>query len=354
LANYVPYEKCSVTDQLDNNPENNWLSCELDENPNTSRDSSHWIMYDLGERYELHQSHVWNYNVLNETDKGFQSVVIDYSDDGITWNEYGQYTWPEAPGDSAYSGFTGPDFQGTYARYVLITTLDNSPACKGIGKVAFSAVLCPLVGTVCDDNDINTIDDVYDENCICKGQSVFENECDEVLLTLGDSTIYTDVYSAETYVSSISNVAAENVVSLIGGQAVTLNPGFETGTNATFLALIDTCDTESSGILGDIPRSELIKMLQDQAKIDESIPLQVLTEKGSEHVIIKFSIQEKGNVKLTINDVNGTPVFSILDNDLRNKGLFIKNINTRRFQKGTYIVELQTEEGLFKEVLNVL
>ena len=354
LANYVPYEKCNVTNQIGNNPETSGLSCSIDENPNDTRDSSHWIVYDLGERYELHQTHVWNYNVENETDRGFQSVVIDYSLDGVTWNEFGQYTWPEAPGDNTYSGFSGPDFQGTFARYILITTLDNSPACKGIGKVSFAAVLCPLTGTACDDNDSETVNDIYDDNCECKGKNLFENECDEVLLALGDSTIYSDVFSAETYVSSISNVAPENTVSMIAGSAVTLNPGFETGTDAIFLASIDTCETQTGGLSEIMPRSKIVEMLKKQAEIDKTIPLQVLQNKNSEDVKIKFFLKEAGDIKLIIKDQNDQIVFTILDNKLRNKGLFQKNINTRKFNQGSYIVELTTQEGIHKQALHVL
>ncbi len=351
LANYIPYEKCSVTDQLDNNEDSNWLSCMKDENPNPNRDSSHWVMYDLGERYELHQSHVWNYNVANETARGFESVVIDYSDDGVVWNEFGQYNWPLAPGDSGYSGFSGPDFQATYARYILITTLDNSPDCKGIGKVSFTAVLCPLQGSACDDNDTNTINDIYDANCECIGKNIYENECDKLTLTLGDSTIFTDVYSAEEHVLSISDIANQNIVSMIGGAAVTLEPGFETGTETVFIASIDTCETQTSGLLADLTRAELIDLIKKQAQIDATIPLQVLQEKGSEEVIIKFFLKEPGPVKLAIKDANGNIVFNLLDNEFRNKGLFQKNINTRRFNSGSYTVEYSSGEEIHQKQL---
>jgi len=224
LANYMPYDKCSVTDQLDNNPENNWLSCEVTPNPNSVRDDGHWIMYNLGERHELHQSQVWNYNVANETDKGFQSVAVDVSDDGVNWTEFGLYQWDLASGESGYSGFSGPHFQGQYAQYVMFTSLDDTTTCRGLGKVAFTAILCPLVDTPCDDGNIYTINDKYDNNCFCDGEPIEENECEDENLTLGDSTLYTDIFSAEQYVNSISKIASENIVSFVGGSSVTLNP----------------------------------------------------------------------------------------------------------------------------------
>ncbi len=146
LANYMKYDECSPTDQLDDREENNWISCQTSANPNTSRGNGHWIMYDLGERHELHQTQVWNYNVSGQTQIGFQNVAIDYSDDGTNWSTLGSYNWPQASGGSGYSGFSGPHFNGTYARYVLVTSLDAG-GCRGLGKIAFTAVYCPQAGT---------------------------------------------------------------------------------------------------------------------------------------------------------------------------------------------------------------
>jgi len=91
--------------------------------PNPARGSGQWIHYDLGEVYQLMLMHVWNANEV--TARGFNNVTIDYSTDGSGWTELGTYNWPEASGYDTYTGFDGPNFNGTPARYVLITINSN-------------------------------------------------------------------------------------------------------------------------------------------------------------------------------------------------------------------------------------
>ena len=354
LANYAPYDKCSVTDQLDNNPENNWLSCAITPNINPIRTDGHWIMYDLGARHELHQSQIWNYNVLNETLKGFENVVIDYSDDASTWNEFGSYTWPLAPGDSGYSGFAGPDFQGTYARYILISCLDTEPSCKGLGKVAFTAVLCPLEGVECDDDNIYTLEDKYDSNCECIGIPYDENDCDVASLTLGDSTLQTEKYSAELFINSISQIANDNVVSFIGGQSITLDVGFETGENALFLAAIDTCENiESKEALLE-SRQQIIAQVREEYEKAQIEGLKLIPIENTDEQIIQFYLKQGGKVQLSVLDNNGNKVFDLLNHEFKNGGVYKKRIRTKRFDPGVFNVELKVNEDVEVERLVVL
>ncbi|MDF1696425.1 MAG: PA14 domain-containing protein [Saprospiraceae bacterium] len=354
LANYVPYDKCSVTDQLDNNPENNWLSCTTTANPNPMRSEGHWIMYDLGARHELHQTQVWNYNVLNETEKGFENVAIDYSDDGVSWSEYGSYTWPMAPGNSGYSGFSGPDFQGTYARYVMITCLDIDPECKGLGKIAFTAVYCPLVGTACDDGDIYTLDDKYDSNCECVGIPFDENDCLEESITLGDSTLFTEKYSAEQYINSISQIAGDNVVSFIGGQSIVLDVGFETGENTLFLAAIDTCEESAERVALLESRQDIIDKIKEAQELAKIEGLKLIPVENSDEQIIQFYLPKGGKVKLSISDKSGATVFTLLEHEFKNSGVYTKRIRTKKFDSGIFNVELNVDDAIEYERLVVL
>jgi hypothetical protein len=354
LANYVPYDKCSVTDQLDNNPENNWLSCSIAPNINPIRNDGHWIMYDLGARHELHQTQFWNYNVLNETDKGFENVAIDYSDDALSWNEFGSYTWPVASGESGYSGFSGPDFQGTYARYILISCLDTEPSCKGLGKVAFTAVYCPLEGSACDDDNIYTLEDKYDANCECKGIPFDENDCLEENITLGDSTLFTEKYSAQHFVNSISQIANDNVVSFIGGESIILDVGFETGENALFLAAIDTCEESAGKLVLIESREDVIAQLKEELEMAKIEGLKLIPIEGTDEQIIQFYLKEGGKVKLSVLDQNGTKVFNLLNHEFKNGGVYKKRIRTKKFNPGVFNVELKVDETVELERLVVL
>jgi len=354
LANYVPYDKCNVTDELDNNPENNWVSCTTSANVNPNRNDGHWIMYDLGERHELHQTQVWNYNVLNETDKGFQNVAVDYSEDGINWTEFGSYSWPQAPGTGGYAGFLGPDFQGIYARYILISCLDATPSCKGLGKVAFTAVKCPLAGTTCDDDNIYTLEDKYNDNCECVGLPYDENDCEVASLTLGDSTLQTDKYSAVEYINSISQIAHDNVVSFIGGQSVILDVGFETGDNALFLAAIDTCDDTSGRMPIIESRKEIIDRIKEEREMAKIEGLRVIPIEGGDEQIIQFYLQKGGNVQLSILNDAGTKIFDLLDHEFTNGGVYKKRIRTKKLDAGVFKVELKVNDVVQMERLVVL
>lgn len=351
LASYIPYDKCAVTDQIDNNESNNWLSCEITPNPNTLYGDGHWIMYDLGARHELYETHFWNYNVLGETDKGFESVTIDYSIDGISWSNFGNYNWPLATGDSGYSGFSGPDLLGTYARYILISSLDGG-TCRGIGKSAFTAVLCPLAGTVCDDLDKYTVDDRYDTNCECIGTPIDVNDCLEESITLGDSIIYNAKHSAELDVNSISQIAEDNVVGFVGGKSVVLDVGFEAGPNSIFIASIDPCEEERAIQAAIIEtRAQKIRERQEATENDKLEGLQVLP-KDKEYQIIKYYLPKGGNAKVEILDGEQS-LYTLIDHEYLNAGVYSKVIRTKRIKSGVYQVRLTTDDIVENERLIV-
>jgi hypothetical protein len=117
--------------------EDSWLSCQKGANPNPEHPNSHWIMYDLGYEYVLDSTHFWNYNVWANSDAGARDVVIDYSQDGTTWETLTTFILDKAPASYKYEGVAGPNFNGVTARYVLITALNNwgDGSCTGISEV---------------------------------------------------------------------------------------------------------------------------------------------------------------------------------------------------------------------------
>ena len=123
LGNQILQAQCSNTDATSNNSSDAWLSCETSPNPNTVRGTRHWLQYDLGYVYGLGTTTFWNYNVENETGKGFRQVAIDYSLDGNTWTEAGEFQLEEASGTQNYGGVSGLDLSGINARYLLIIRL---------------------------------------------------------------------------------------------------------------------------------------------------------------------------------------------------------------------------------------
>ena len=120
-----------------------WVSCEESDSPNTKRDAGHWIMYDFGDQYSLHESTIWNFNVPDTTSRGMNEIVIDYSNDGEEWIELGEYTVAEAPGSTIYQGTEGPDFSGVVAKYVLISILSThgDATCAGMSEFRVNATI---------------------------------------------------------------------------------------------------------------------------------------------------------------------------------------------------------------------
>lgn len=122
-----------------------WTSCTPSPNPNTTRGDGHWILYNLGHLYELKDSKFWNANHPDFLQDGLKDVVIDYSVDGINWEEWGTFTLPMATGDKTYEGSTGPDFTATTARYVLITAMDNHGGnCYSMSELKINVDVAPL------------------------------------------------------------------------------------------------------------------------------------------------------------------------------------------------------------------
>ncbi|MBK6363698.1 MAG: T9SS type A sorting domain-containing protein [Saprospiraceae bacterium] len=134
-----------------------WLSCTATANPNTVRGTGHWIMYDFKDVYSLHEATFWNFNTptrLNHyrnmswslnllqgsLEDGLKDIFIDFSLDGIQWQEWGRFTIPKAKGSGFYEGVPGPDFNGKIARYVLITARNNyGGTCYGLGEFKVKA-----------------------------------------------------------------------------------------------------------------------------------------------------------------------------------------------------------------------
>ena len=103
-----------------------WVSCEKSPNPISSYGESHWIMYDLGYDYVLNETKFWNANEPKNLNYGINAFNIDYSLDGVTWTNLGEFNLSQASGLSTYEGDDdAPDFDGAQARYVLITPTTN-------------------------------------------------------------------------------------------------------------------------------------------------------------------------------------------------------------------------------------
>ena len=108
-------------------------------NPNAIRGNSHWLLYEFDEHQYIDSSYVWNANRTGESSNGAKEVTIDYSTDGNTWIELGQYTFPKADETLTYSGFEGPEFGGLFIKKILITihNTHNGGSCASLSEIQF-------------------------------------------------------------------------------------------------------------------------------------------------------------------------------------------------------------------------
>jgi len=123
-------------DRHSTNAHDGWISCSPTFNPIAGLGNSHWIRYDFGQVHSLHQSIFWNINDPGRLADNIQKARIDYSTNGTNWTFYGLVDFIQATGDPKYEGFTGPDFNGLSARYMIITPIQNfGGSCYGFSEM---------------------------------------------------------------------------------------------------------------------------------------------------------------------------------------------------------------------------
>jgi hypothetical protein len=342
LASYKPYDKCNVSEQIDNNQSNNWVSCTKSPNPNPVRSSSHWLRYDLGKRHKLLTSHIWNYNMPSQTGLGFGMTAIDYSLDGVNWVNLDTFNLSPATGGSGYGGQAGPDIDGIYARYVMFTSLDGGTGCRGLSKVAFQAVVCPQHNTPCNDNNRMTLNDRYDTNCNCVGMEIQQNPCVIQNLNLGDSSLSSLVFGAIENVQSISTIPSNDIVSFVAGKSITLQPGFETLPSALFVATIDDCVMQTGPSIQEVARIASKQKNREKVRISK-LEIEDLNNEGDKN--IKFFLDKPGIVKLELLDITGTFLYDIIETEYINDGYFEKQLRMQGVSGNDFIIRYTTPSG---------
>lgn len=143
-----------------------WISCEKTENPNETRPESHWIMYNFGSIMEMYNLNIWNVNAPKYLDYGIQTAHVDYSLDGVTWEEYGEITLSQGTGENTYEGEAVLNFNGKEAKYLLITANTTFGSdCAGFSELRLEVdsadIQEPVDTTTIEKDSICIIADVY-------------------------------------------------------------------------------------------------------------------------------------------------------------------------------------------------
>ena len=151
LSTTISYTQVYDTSRHNTNYNAAWISCTSSTNPNTARGESHWINYDLRNNYDIFQISFWNLNDPARLTEGLKDIAIDISTDGISWQEAGTFTIPQSQGSGYYLGDRGINLNGTTARYVLITALNNyGGECYGLSEIKMDVQEAVLPVTLID------------------------------------------------------------------------------------------------------------------------------------------------------------------------------------------------------------
>lgn len=103
--------------------------------------------------------------------------------------------------------------------------------------------ICPnfddsLIGQPCDDNNPDTINDVFGSNCLCAG-TTNTDDCPPTLSLSGNIT--NSLYQAQQNIESDGNIQIGINVEFKAGICILLKPDFETAMQSEFSAVIEEC-----------------------------------------------------------------------------------------------------------------
>ena len=350
-ADIITYDYCEVADQISNNESDAWLSCQASPSPYVSDLSGsdyHWIHYDLGNEYLLGQTHVWNYNVEGATNLGFGNVAVHYSVDGAEWFFLGFYNWDDATGDDNYTGFSGPDFGLVSGRYVLFTDVIPTSECRGISKITFDVGLCQDRGAICDDGDVSTFNDQFDDRCQCIGYTAEELDCAIDTLFIYEDGIAKNEYHAIKALMSNGSVLNQNEVNYRAGMEIILNSGFEVTLGSELTADIEGCPDPSIAMIDDKSDEEYLKR-----SIRPSESIEVFDLAGSDIQTLRIYLPEATTVVIDIYDNSGMKITPSARYSYQDHGDHYKRINTHKLDSGVYTVRMDTPSGSYQDKMTV-
>jgi len=169
---------------------------------------------------------------------------------------------------------------------------------------------------------------------------------------LGDTTLNTSKFSAVETVESISDVARDSRVSFVGGKSITLEPGFETTDRALFIATIDPCETPAARALIRTRAQELKENAEQRAK--DKIEVLTVRKPTSDLINVSYFIEKPGQAELGIYDMAGNKVYTLMDYNFSNQGLYQKTFRTKKLGEGNYIVKLVRSDEVYTKAVSAV
>jgi len=261
-------------------------------------------MYQLEGPTNIYKTQVWNINQSDYLLWGAKEVKIEYSLNQDVWTDTGVYTITKGTGSPRYEGSVGPDLQGVFAKYILITVLETyGGACAGFGEWKFytaesNTSELSLNVHACENDDIikhinggmnqggvysgpgvlNNYDDSFDFDPNLAGPGThaitysYPNNqgqlissiadlvvsrcteaycapcptCDEITQTDYDAVPVSEGIFYDQEINSSGSIFSNDVVEFRGSNYVQLNNGFIAQSSSDFLATIRECEEEDN------------------------------------------------------------------------------------------------------------
>lgn len=199
-----------------------WISCVKKASPNAARGSSHWILYQFNEPKSIEGIKIWNSNLHDVSDLAIKDLIIDYSMDGASWNELGNFLLSSPHGDPFYEGEELADVQAFSATHILLTGASvYDSQCAGLAEVKFS-----LNNSTTATDDIRLENDVrlspnpaFDQVNVTIENDDFQLQRIDIVNVTGQ-ILYTGPEKSRTFQLNVSElIPGAYFIHLIGDQA---------------------------------------------------------------------------------------------------------------------------------------
>ncbi len=122
----------------DSNPRNMWLSSGIEFG---GEDTDPSVTFDLGAVYTINNFHVWNYNQAGFSDRGINSVSIEYGTTAALGSTVAGITnFAQATGSDGYTGEefdTFTPFDARYIKFDINSNHGNADLFYGLSEVQF-------------------------------------------------------------------------------------------------------------------------------------------------------------------------------------------------------------------------
>ncbi len=356
-----------------------WISCEKATNPDNSIGASHWIRYDFGQVYSLHQVSIWNTSHPAFVKDGVKDVVFSFSNNGINWTTIDTFTIPRGEVSSFYEGSMICDLKGTSAQYILITALNNHGGdCYGFSEIRFYTENAPnteftLDLRPCENSGIyKNISALLDLNGMYSGSGVTDNgdgtfdfdphktgpgkykilysyeeggenfelstfinvlpcgmeicpdctNCDNIDASIfNQPSIPSDTYHTGV-ISGNGNVINGSNVNFRASKSIELEPGFEIEPLSNFVAEIRTC---YDNLISNHDFEEGLSSWQWNSN------------NGNSDVQATEVYEGDNSIKIEINSASG----SVYDAELKQTGITLESNKTYRISMAVKAVDIE-------------